>query len=152
MSERSIGGKRMTQAENNTSIDLIGAIAVGLGIPLYNWLFVLPPSARITSEFIVFVFTSIGAYILAALMFSLWRGRLRVKIGWILIVVTGSLISAAAHSLLRKEDPDPVFRDSTLLPLEIIFFTFIGLIVMVVVQSIGFVVRTIRNRDSTLAR
>ncbi len=62
MSKRVARTEQIVNPEGNTRVDLVGAIAVGLGIPLYNLLFVLPSFGHITSEFVVFVLTNSQAH------------------------------------------------------------------------------------------
>jgi hypothetical protein len=148
-------GKRtyMLYQSDTKFIDLAGALAAGLTLQYQSWSSVsnlLVDPGLLTADNLKHAALYMAACALAALIVFLWKGRVRRKIGWVLIaflsagLCTGGQEYFAAKAFEQK--PMALFEGYEFTLLSFMFTSYTTLLVMGIVHYGGVLLREASNR------
>ncbi len=136
----------MSAYEDNKLVDFVSAVLSGLAISYRTQAVVsfAKPMWSTTGD-IVSTVTYIGAYAVVSLLMFQWKSHTRIKYGWILIAVIGSILCAMADELIfSRSDPDDVLQGVSLFPIGFVFYLLLTCPIMAAGHYIGLVTRSKR--------
>ena len=105
MNSENVLKSRRTSFKDNKGVDLFAAILTGLGLFFYDLLIVPTPSFGAPptyGEILQKVTIRVGAFVVSALIFFVWRHPIRAKWGWIPIAIIGLIIMAQINEMIWR--------------------------------------------------
>lgn len=112
-------------------VEFGGAIACGLAISFYfqySLSFVKPMWDRASDFQLTAIY--VASYILGALIVIWLKRKFDTRFGWVLIATLGALFCASFDEWSRRSDPDGIFMDIYVLPINLVVYSLIALPIM----------------------